>query len=479
MKETFQKDIADFYQILKEIEEKHKNFPNSSEFIKFKESIINLCKENESYSRELQKKNAFLEKLIGKLNVAIFTMNVIDGKFVFDFLNPTHEQLTGYTTEEVKGKTPHEFLPEDIAIQVESNYQKCLETKSIIEYEEKLILKGKETYWLTRLIPLIDDNEKVYYIIGTSINITEYKKLTENLQLELLELKKVFDISPTPIFIKDKKLNFIDCNKAFEEFFGIPRDLLMKIKNYELFDENLGKTLSEKEQWLLANPGKIEFQVSFNKDEKEKTIKCTLSSIEEDNTIVGLAGYVEDITSLIEYQRFLENLAIKDELTGLYNRRGLSDFVNREWRNAIRYRQPISVLMIDIDNFKAYNDTYGHKAGDECLRKVSEILTKNAMRPADIISRIGGEEFLVVLPNTPFEGGMTVANRMREAIFDAQIEHKASPFGVLTISIGVSTTIPGRFEKFELLLEDADKNMYIAKKKGKNRVEGYKYLLNS
>ena len=116
--------------------------------------------------------------------------------------------------------------------------------------------------------------------------------------------------------------------------------------------------------------------------------------------------------------------------------------------------------------------------GDICLKNVSETIRKNSLRPMDIVARYGGEEFIVILPNTPFEGALTVAERIRNAIEKLNIQHIKSPFGKITVSIGVSTSVPEKLENFETLLEEADKNMYTAKKKGKNRVEGYKIIFN-
>ncbi len=466
------------------------NIPNSFEskrtdFKLLKENLKKVCENgkrlinklnqaNEELrilNKNLEDKAIMLETLISKLNVAIFVFDVTEnGDFIFQELNPTHEELTGFKTKEVKGKKPKDFLPPDIANEIEKNYTKCVQTKKVIEYEEKLFLKGKNTWWLTRLIPLLK-GERVYRIVGASININSYKEVIEELNIKNNLTESIYKIMPVPFFSKGKDFKFNNCNEAFENLFEIKKETLLKMKDNSIFDEAIKNILDEKENELTINRDPIEFEVEVG----EKFLIFKLMPINKDGEFNGYVCSVVDISEQKKYQKLLEDLAIKDELTGLYNRRGLSDFIVREWRNAIREQQPISILMIDVDNFKNYNDTYGHKEGDKSLKIISEIMVKNTFRPTDIVSRIGGEEFLIILPKTNFAGALKVAERIREAVFNSQIKHKNSNFGVITVSIGISTSVPGKFEKYEDLIEDADKNLYIAKSKGKNRVEGYYY----
>jgi len=487
MKEK-EKIVNELNCILKELEAIHLKGDIEKKFNKYKTKLKNLCeetselifelnkslKEREDLEKKLQEQYKMFESVIKKLNVAIFIFDVVNGKFVFEYLNPAHEMLTGFKTEEVRGKTPYEFLPQDIALQVESNYRRCVEEKKTIEYEEKLILKGKETFWFTRLIPLINENGEVFKIIGTSININEWKAAINELNEKNLLLEKIFEVLPIPVFYIDSKKGLLKINGAFQKVFNIPKSfVLLDLK--KVFPEKIVKILEEKE--IENSDVPLEFEIKFTPEDEpeEKHLFFRISKIKEKDLTVCS---VLDITTQKKYENFLEKLALKDELTDLYNRRGLKEFVDREWKNAIRNKQPISILMIDIDNFKSYNDTYGHKMGDICLKNVSETIRKNSLRPMDIVARYGGEEFIVILPNTPFEGALTVAERIRNAIEKLNIQHIKSPFGKITVSIGVSTSVPEKLENFEALLEEADKNMYTAKKKGKNRVEGYKIIFN-
>jgi two-component system chemotaxis family response regulator WspR len=174
---------------------------------------------------------------------------------------------------------------------------------------------------------------------------------------------------------------------------------------------------------------------------------------------------------LVELNLELQRLNRVDGLTGLSNRRYLDEFLAAEWRRAARERSPLAVLMIDIDDFKKYNDTYGHVAGDEVLRKVSEALRALLKRPADLAARYGGEEFTAIMPATPAAGVRLLGEQLRGSV-EAQniVHHGASVGGRLTISIGGASMIPGRDELCSSLLELADRALYAAKGQGKNRV---------
>lgn len=168
--------------------------------------------------------------------------------------------------------------------------------------------------------------------------------------------------------------------------------------------------------------------------------------------------------------RELTRLSAVDGLTGIANRRLFDEALLREWRRCLRAREPLSLLMVDVDFFKQYNDCYGHQGGDACLKKVAETLQGKLRRPADIVARYGGEEFAVILPNTVLEGAMGVAESMRLAIQDGELPHAGSPFGVLTVSIGTATMQPRRAEDMPRLVSAADWALYEAKRQGRNGV---------
>ncbi len=166
----------------------------------------------------------------------------------------------------------------------------------------------------------------------------------------------------------------------------------------------------------------------------------------------------------------LRALAIIDPLTGLHNRRHFDIACATEWERARRDHRPLAVLFIDVDYFKSYNDYHGHRAGDDCLAVVGEAVGQSLQRPADVAARYGGDEFVVLLPDTDSEGALDVARRVLAAIGALDIPHGASPFGLVTSSIGVAQLVPETNHTLQELLERADRSLYAAKQAGRNTV---------
>ncbi len=181
---------------------------------------------------------------------------------------------------------------------------------------------------------------------------------------------------------------------------------------------------------------------------------------------------LEVANELKKRNRLLEILSSIDGLTGIANRRVFDEFIDREWRLAIRNHQPVSLIFIDIDFFKKYNDMYGHQAGDECLQKVAKIISDEVNRPGDLIARYGGEEFVAVLGNTVIDVAAKFAEKMRAAVASNKILHQLSDVGgVVTISVGVAAAFPKEGSDFCDLIEMADAALYSAKEEGRNRVK--------
>ncbi len=168
--------------------------------------------------------------------------------------------------------------------------------------------------------------------------------------------------------------------------------------------------------------------------------------------------------------RELKRLSDTDALTGLANRRYLEEFLQREWKRAMRHKYPITLLMIDIDYFKKYNDSLGHQAGDRCLVRLAEVLKGFERRPGDLAARFGGEEFVVVLSGTDGEGAREIAEQIRRRVYNLRIKHPFSDVSeYVTVSIGGASLTPTPQNSKEELIELADGAMYMAKARGRNR----------
>jgi len=174
---------------------------------------------------------------------------------------------------------------------------------------------------------------------------------------------------------------------------------------------------------------------------------------------------------LQQASRELRLLSISDALTGLGNRRHFDSMLNHEWMRAMRTETPISLIMFDVDCFKLYNDSYGHQAGDACLRMVADAIGGFARRPGDTAARFGGEEFVLLLPGDDIDQAASVAELCREAVESLKIPHGHSTVSsVVTVSAGVASMVPGSDTSSKVLVASADRSLYQAKREGRNRV---------
>lgn len=177
---------------------------------------------------------------------------------------------------------------------------------------------------------------------------------------------------------------------------------------------------------------------------------------------------------LKRYRDSLKALSMVDGLTSIPNRRQLDEALDNEWRRARRNQTPLSVLMMDIDYFKAYNDHYGHLAGDDCLRQLARGLSDVVRRPADLVARYGGEEFVFLLPDTGAGGAINAANRVQEKVKLLNIPHAySSVANHVTLSIGVATMVPTDKQTVIDLIKQADECLYDAKQSGRNTVKNH------
>ncbi|TPG10284.1 sensor domain-containing diguanylate cyclase [Rhodanobacter glycinis] len=196
----------------------------------------------------------------------------------------------------------------------------------------------------------------------------------------------------------------------------------------------------------------------------------------DDGTVASLIGFMFDISErkrteqqLISLQKELEELSFRDGLTGVANRRRFDAIMELEWGNAQRNQQPLSLIMLDIDYFKQYNDHYGHLEGDLSLKRVAWVLSSAATRARDLLARFGGEEFVLVLPETDATAAHALAERCSRLVSDERIAHEPSPIGhMLTISLGVGTAIPGPADELLTFIDTVDKRLYRAKQRGRD-----------
>lgn len=215
---------------------------------------------------------------------------------------------------------------------------------------------------------------------------------------------------------------------------------------------------------IFSSPGDAKhYQVLF--DEYKKLLK-------QMRRMVKMSDLMQNELKILSHK--LEQMSSIDSLTGLYNRRYFNEVYQREWQSAHRSQVSLAALMVDIDNFKQYNDTYGHLQGDKCLQAVAKAIHKAVKRPRDMVARYGGEEFVIILTETDANGALYIAEQAHTNVIELEIEHSSSSsIQFVSISIGVAAIIPYNNNHPEELLNMADEALYRSKSNGRNSISLY------
>jgi diguanylate cyclase (GGDEF)-like protein/PAS domain S-box-containing protein len=285
--------------------------------------------------------------------------------------------------------------------------------------------------------------------------------------------------------LPDKPLIYV--NPAFERLTGYrPEEALGRNCRFLQRDENKQEGLAVVREALRAGTSCTVTLRNYRKEGSLFWNQLTLAPIvNRMGHITHFVGNLSDVTARMQAEqqlidkhrqlertkRMLETLALKDALTGVYNRRHFSEQLDREWNRARREHLPLSLLMIDIDRFKQFNDTYGHLAGDRCLCAVADAARRCFARGSDLVARYGGEEFVVLAPGVERKQARERAELLRDAIADLAVDAgDNATITSVTASIGVATVVPGERTMPEDLLVAADRALYQAKRQGRDRV---------
>jgi diguanylate cyclase (GGDEF)-like protein/PAS domain S-box-containing protein len=375
-------------------------------------------------------------------------------------VSPNVKNLTGYTAEElVERKLKYaDLIHKEDLDSVAKEVKKCIES-SLWEQTHKdyrIITKDGKVKWvLDHTVCLRDDEGKVIGYYKYVVDITE-KHEEEEL------FHSLAFASPVGIFLRQGK-RLIYANKALSEITGYSIEELLALEDVLslIHPKDRGKVKKVMLKRDMGIKGVERYQVRIKrKDGKVVWVQISSEAVHYKSVPAGV-GVVMDITDRKLTENMLKRLALYDRLTGIYNRYALEEFLKKEVAKAYRYKTPLSLLFIDVDNFKQINDAYGHQAGDRVLKQLARLF-KNNIRKADILGRWGGEEFLLIMRSETSPA--TVAEKLRKivegSLFDGKIK--------ITVSVGITAYREG--DSMDTILRRVDTALYKAKSEGKNRV---------
>jgi diguanylate cyclase (GGDEF)-like protein/PAS domain S-box-containing protein len=410
-------------------------------------------------------------------------MNVKDRGRRFVIANPAMAAALGVSgPDALIGRTASDFYSAEIARRVQRDDDRVLSGGAATTDQRQLQYVDGSIHWLkTTKAPLHDQSGSVVGVITHSVDVTESQLLADANEEIGRQLTDALESMSDGLVVFDADKRIVICNTQYSEMF--PRTADLRVPGVNLRDilraaiargeEDLpeGLTLEEWiEQASSSLGGKTTRDIHLNDG---RWIEARVRPSQSGRTL----SLVSDVTAARVAQRALEminarleTLAATDSLTGLANRRALDDALAREHARALRNGSSLSVLVIDVDRFKAYNDTYGHPRGDECLKLISAILRAAIRRPADVIARFGGEEFVVLLPDTDAAGAWARSEEIRKALKELNIPHAASEKGRVTVTIGAATMtsedhLPGD------LVRRADEALYAGKASGRDQIQ--------
>jgi len=295
---------------------------------------------------------------------------------------------------------------------------------------------------------------------------------------------QLMEMLAIPIFVLDAGARVLIWNRACERLTGVPAlEVIGTREHWRSFFDEQRPTLADLmiqergDDVLQLHPRQgagahlsAESWCAMPRIGKRRYLAADASPIfDERGKLSAVVQTLRDMTDEKMAQAALEQLATRDGLTGLANRRCFDDTLHQEWARALRQQQPLSLLMVDVDNFKAYNDANGHLGGDECLKRVATAVASE-MRANDLVARYGGEEFAVILPNQSLKGAAVVAERIRTRVEALQVPNRMAPGLHVTVSIGAATALASHENRASDLVAIADTALYRAKHMGRNRI---------
>ena len=426
--------------------------------------------------------------LYGALEQAPDFLYVKDTNSEFLAVNRAVAGYNGFShPSEMQGRSDFDLSPPDRAQALyEAEQQVVRSGRPIVNFEEQLVdAAGQPRWFTTSKAPIRNADGEIVGVAGVTKDISERKALENELRYSRNQLSYVLAEMSDGLALFDRQGILVFCNEQYRSSFPLTapmrrpgvhfRDIMRAVV---ATGEQRGVPETNQEAWV----DEIAASLHTQSEQEIEMADGRWVQIRRRPTSDGYSVVVvSDVTTnkkaelaLFGMTEQLKHLATTDSLTGLLNRRAFDEALERELTRSTRERTPISLLLIDVDRFKAFNDYYGHPAGDGCLRAISQCIRSVLRRPGDLVARYGGEEFVVILPNTDEDGAFTIASLLRTSLRELQLEHVGSEKKVVTVSVGIASYggLVDRRRGTELLAR-ADEALYDAKAAGRDRVTGW------
>jgi diguanylate cyclase (GGDEF)-like protein/PAS domain S-box-containing protein len=438
--------------------------------------------------RETERKLASSEERYRKLvedQSELVSLATTNGELLF--VNRAYAALYQRRADEMVGRNLFEFIPSEQHAGVAKHFKALCEGGGSIEDQNQIVMPDGKTRWVGWTNQAFKDAEGQVTILSVGRDIEERVAAEQRLHDSEARYRLLAENSTDMVFQLDRDFVRRYASPACREILGYEPEELTGSTPLEVVHPDDADRLRAVLQSLLAGRSASETIISRarHRDGRWIWLEGNFRALKDQRTgeTSGIVATVRDVSArkavedaLAEANSRLQSLAMQDGLTALANRRAFDDALLREYRRAKYERKRLGLVMIDVDSFKAFNDQYGHFAGDDCLRRIGETIRTSVRGPADLVARYGGEEFAVLLPNTDEHGAALVADRIREAVLALGIEHRASGKGAVTVSAGVATAVgieggeaDGAYEA-NALLQAADRALYCAKRGGRNAV---------
>ena len=394
------------------------------------------------------------------------------------FVNPSGLRITGYEEKELIGKNYSTLVHPDMRDEAVKFFGRQFVKRIKNTYSEYPILtKEGQEVWLGQNTQLIIEDDHVIGFQSVSRDITDRRRIEEALRESEERYRTILENIEDGYFEVDIAGNLTFFNDSVCRMVGYTRAELMGMNNRQYTDKENSKILYQafNQVFKTGEPSTgVGYQI-IRKDGKKLHIESSVSLLKNtSNQPIGFRGIMRNITDRKRIEKALRNsekryreLSIVDGLTQLYNSRYFYDQLKMEISRVNRYGQPLTILLLDLDNFKAFNDTYGHIEGDEVLRRLGQVV-KRCLRETDSAYRYGGEEFTVILPMTTSEDGIFTAERIRTEFKKEIFSQEPGQDVHMTVSIGLAQYTPP--EEMKAFVHRVDQLMYQGKRNGKDRV---------